>query len=210
MKYRQGFSTRRPATIAVLLALCLPVTASRAQNFTTTNNERNASIEVGASIITTSSWDTAVWQPGSVSPAPGNTYEIQDGGFIWNPTDAGVQTFPGDSLTVDSGGALGVTGSSGTIVNFPGVDGQPGLILNGGRLYAAERFSGRSLTVAGQIYVAAHSEIDFLWAPSDFIITAQITGNANLTVVNQGLSSSLDIQSTNNPYTGNWGCSEGF
>jgi hypothetical protein len=209
MKFNR-FSARRLARIAILFALPLAITASRADNFTTALSERDAVMEVDASIIATSSWDTVVWQPGSVSPTPGNTYEILNGGFIWNPTTGGVQAFPGDSVTLDHAGALGVTGPADTTLNFPGVAGQPGLILNGGRLRAAQWPVGQSLTIAGQIYVAARSVIDYLWAPSGFIITAQITGNGNLTVITGGLSSPLDIQSKNNPYTGNWGVARGF
>ncbi len=55
-KFRQGFSTRTLTRIAILLALCAPITASRAQNFTTSVRETS-----------TQTWNDAIWQPGCIS-----------------------------------------------------------------------------------------------------------------------------------------------
>ena len=173
---------------AILLASVLPITASQAGNFTTTASQSYQ--------IPLQTWNDAIWQTGPVSPAAGNTYEVLDGGILRNPPDEGTQTFPGDSLTLDSGSKLRTTGWSGMTLNFPGVDGNPSLILNGGKLQATH---GQAFTISDQMSVVADSVIDQGWGPRGFVITAQITGTANLTLINGSRWSPLDIQSTNNP-----------
>jgi hypothetical protein len=42
------------------------------------------------------------------------------------------------------------------------------------------------------------------------VITAQLSGEGNLTVLSGNLEDSLDIQSTNNPYSGNWRVIRGY
>ena len=77
----------------------------------------------------------------------GNTYRLlfnntafgnnQGNTRIRNPAAAGVQTFPGDSLTMDANTEIRPK-AVGAILNFPGVGGNPGLILNGGVLGAGD------------------------------------------------------------------------
>src|SRR5438105_2533780 len=86
-------------------------------------------------------WNGSIWDPGPTTPSAGNTYELFDNGTsfgasqantrIRNPAVAGLQTFVGDSLTVDTNTEIRAKGP-GAILNFPGVGGNPGLILNGG------------------------------------------------------------------------------
>ncbi|HUJ72616.1 MAG TPA: hypothetical protein VLZ30_10245, partial [Verrucomicrobiae bacterium] len=184
---------------AILLAWVLPMTASQADNFTTTTSQLYQ--------VPLPTWNDAIWQPGPVSPSASNTYEVLDGGTLRNPPDGGIQTFPGDSLTLDAGSRLRATGWSGVILSFPGVGGNPGLILNGGKLQATY---GQAFTISGQMSVVADSTIDQGWWSRGFVITAQITGAANLTLINGSRSSPLDIQSTNNPYSGNWLVRRGY
>ena len=196
MKYPQSSHVLE---FAILLASVLPITASQAGNFTTTATR---SYPIPLPI-----WNDAIWQPGPASPVAGNTYEVLDGGILRNPPDGGTQVFPGDSLTLDSGSRLKATGWSGVTLSFPGVDGNPGLILNGGKLQATY---GRAFTISGQMSVVADSTIDQGWGSRGFVITAQIAGIANLTLINGSRWSPLDIQSTNNPYSGNWLVRRGY
>src|SRR5437868_5781467 len=80
-----------------------------------------------------------IWLPGNVLPTAGNTYEVTAGGNpsrIRNPTYGGsTLTFPGDSLQLNTNTEIrGKTATTPTTINFPGVGGNPGLILNGGNL----------------------------------------------------------------------------
>src|SRR5690349_2148091 len=108
------------AFLAVFLALA---SAARGNNYTTTA-QQNAGV----------SWNTgSIWSNG-LAPSAGNTYEMLAGGNptrVRNPALPGIQTFPGDWLKVDADAEIRMKGT-GTTLNFPGVSGQPGLILNGG------------------------------------------------------------------------------
>ena len=78
----------------------------------------------------------------------GNTYELVANGVAFgdnkantrvrNPVAAGVQTFPGDSLTFNTNTDIRAKTATGLVLNFPGVGGNPGLILNGGALNAGD------------------------------------------------------------------------
>src|SRR5436853_5914660 len=88
------------AVIAVQLCSCV----SRAAKLTTTNSQAAAE-----------NWTLAIWKTNdggmAVAPAAGNTYVCVSNGIpfgnnknntrIRNPASAGVQTFPGDSLTLN-------------------------------------------------------------------------------------------------------------
>src|SRR5579862_3658687 len=57
-------------------------------------------------------WNSAVWEPGSLVASPGNTYEVLAGAVLENPPLTGIQTFPGDSLSLDAGSRFMATGYS--------------------------------------------------------------------------------------------------
>src|SRR5207249_4928084 len=120
-------ATRSPAWKIVLSIICLLVLQSsvQADNFTTTVRQA-----IGEN------WNGPIWQPGGVSPAAGNTYECLAGGGptrLRNPATAGVQTFPGDSLQLDSGSEIRAK-APGATLDFPGVSGNAGLLMNGGNI----------------------------------------------------------------------------
>ena len=123
------------------------------------------------------------------------------GSFPQNPLISGVQTFPGDSLTLDSGSQLMVMGFGGATLNFPGTNGNPGLILNGGSVVGTEE---QSLMITGQISVVADSSFG-----RGLIIAAQLVGSGNLTVLG-GNGRPLDIRGANNPYSGSWIIQRGY
>src|SRR5258706_9167965 len=155
--YSSGFRyMKRPplktlSICCLLTCLALPL-ASRAANLTTTNIQ-----SAGAN------WTATIWKTNSsgfatntiatgLAPVAGNTYEtVYNGLFtvgnglsntrIRCPQVLGVQTFAGDSLTLNTNTELrlknnGAGGGGNTAplnsVNFPRVGGNPGLILNGG------------------------------------------------------------------------------
>jgi hypothetical protein len=176
--------------IAGFLASLVLATTSEAALYTTSGN----------SPYIAQSWTDAIWQPGSVAPTSGNTYEILGGDLVQNaPDDSAI--FPGDALTLDSGARLRLTGTSPLTLSFPGVDGNAGLILNGGRLQVGDN---NTYTIDGQIAVAANSLVNLGWGSGSLVITAQISGGQNLSLFSWNPANSMDIQSANNPYSGNW------
>src|SRR5437762_2980544 len=112
------------ASFLLVIACC--VTKTQATEFTTTT------VQAGGQ-----NWTAAIWQ--GTSPTAGNTYRcifngVQFGGGataspndtrVRNPATAGVQTFPGDSLTLDANTEIRAK-QAGAILNFPGVGGNPG------------------------------------------------------------------------------------
>src|SRR6266581_9715153 len=122
-----------------------------------------ASRAAGTNLITKTSqgaganWTALIWQTNNgtgngvgtaVAPIAGNTYtEITNGTAFGNntadtrtrnPTAGGLTTFPGDSLTLTTNTDIRFKTGTGLICNFPGVGGNPGLILNGGILGAGD------------------------------------------------------------------------
>jgi len=164
MKFRHGSSPRRltdctawratlrrgrrnPAlsSLALLLALATPLAVCRADNFTTSAQENS-----------TQTWNDAVWEPGPVSPSRGNTYEVLSGGVVRAPSAATFMVFSGNSLTLDEGARLFVTSSSDQTLLFPGPDGNPCLILNGGFLEEGLQSGNSStFTILGRMAVVA-------------------------------------------------------
>jgi hypothetical protein len=173
-------------------------------------------------------WTNAT-QTTAVAPTAGNTYEAvanaiafgssATGGSLNNTrvrnpygTGAvgGVQTFPGDSLilSVNSEFRFKNDNISLTSVNFPGVGGNPGLILNGGVLNAGNDFV---FPIAGNIQVAATSLI----CPADngagailqlrgFNITGALSGSGDLIIFQAGTNVPQTVSGANNSYSGNW------
>jgi chitodextrinase len=189
MNYHDYSYVSELSRMAGLFALVIIAATSEAALCTTRVNAPTA----------TESWADAIWQPGPAAPIPGNSYEILRGGLLQSPS-GGSSIFHGDSLMVDRGARLRLKGTSPVTLGFPGVDGNAGLVLNGGRLQIAD---DNVFTVDGQIVLAADSLVDLGRGSRSLVITAQLSGEGDLTV-RGSLDNSLDVQSANNPYTGNW------
>jgi hypothetical protein len=152
------------------------------------------------------SWADAIWQPGSAAPSAGNTYEILSGGLVQSPS-GDTSSFPGDALTVDGNARLQLTANSTETLIFPGADGNVGLVLSGGSL----QFRGNhTLTIDGQIAVTTNSFVDLGWLSGGLVITAQLSGEGNLNLFSWNPANSMDIQSTNASYSGNWLVTGGY
>jgi hypothetical protein len=176
------------------LVLCFEI-ATQAAHFTTTTAQ-----PIGKN------WNEPIWDPGPTVPTAGNTYEVLQNGLVRNPTVA-TSTFSGDSLQLDGASILrmkppadGIT----TTVNFPGVNGALGLILNGGGVDPGS--PNTTFVVAGKILVAADS---FLLGPTvdsnrNLIITASLSGTGSITVQNFFNNSGATIRSVSNDFSGNW------
>jgi hypothetical protein len=196
MDYHDYLYVSKLSRIAGFLALFILAATSQAALYTTHFNAPTAA----------ESWADANWQPIPGAPTPGNSYEILRGGLLQSPTnDSSI--FPGDALMVDRNARLRLKGTSPVTLSFPGVDENAGLILNGGRLQVGD---DNLFTVDGQIVVAANSLVDLGAGSRGLVITAQLLGEGDLTVLSRSLENSLDIQSTNNPYAGNWKVVRGY
>lgn len=193
IKYYRTISRERVNKTAMLVAVLLIAGTSRADTFNTSVDQQDQ--------VSTQMWNDAIWQPGGLPPVAGNTYEILDGNVIGNPSSDGMQTFPGDSLIVDAGATIQARGPVGTSLDFPGVDGNAGLVFNGGTLLAGEDHTFR---ISGRIYVAADSVIDHVSDDRNFVISAQIDGDGNLSLMDGNIGRPLEIRSTNNTYHGTW------
>jgi hypothetical protein len=151
-----------PAIVLSILSLLGLPTPGRAANYITSTNEPAQA----------SGWNYLIWfLSGNYSltpvenPSSGNTYEVQantvplgslnTSARVREPT-SGSTTFPGDSLQLDTNGELRLKG--GLALSFPGVSGNPGLILNGGAIGMGDAgkyaLSG-VINVAAQSYIAA-------------------------------------------------------
>ena len=209
----------------LLFALCCTLAA-----FFTAAKVGAADFVTKAVVGSGNSWSTPlIWSnpPNTTvsAPAAGNTYRLlfnntafgnnQGNTRIRNPAAAGVQTFPGDSLTMDANTEIRPK-AVGAILNFPGVGGNPGLILNGGALGAGDTavFEWR-----GNIRVAA----DSIMAPGDngagaivngrgAKFTAALSGSGSLILIQGPIDvASLEVASANNNnFTGNWIVKAGY
>src|SRR5437867_6524943 len=144
--------------LCALTWICLPKTSQAAAVMITTN------VEAGGN-----SWtNPAIWKTNgvgtSVFPIAGLDYQcIQSNNVpfgnnvnntrIRNPATAGLQTFPGNSLTLFTNTEIRAK-QAGAILNFPDVGGNPGLIFNGGVLNAGD---DTIFEIRGKIQVAANS-----------------------------------------------------
>ena len=181
---------------AFLVLTCLSlVLRSHAANFTTTVAQ-----PIG------SSWNDTIWQPGPTVPTAGNTYEVLNGGLVRNPAIIS-STFPGDSLQLDTNTILRMKppqDGTTTTVRFPGVNGAPGLILNGGGVDPGS--VNTTFVVAGKVLVAADSLI--LGPTVDYnrnvIFAASLSGAGNITVQNFFNNSGVTVQSVSNDFSGDW------
>lgn len=183
-----------------------------AANYTTTTSQGSGA-----------NWNGNIWTSGA-APTAGNTYELISNGTVWgnntgntrvrNPAAAGVQTFPGDSLTLNANTDIRMK-TAGAILDFPGVGGNPGLILNGGILNpgddAAFHFTGRIAVTAPSIFAPADNGGGALKPLRAVVIDGILSGNGSIRIV-QGDPNGLaqEVTSANNPFTGGWIVNAGY
>jgi hypothetical protein len=130
----------------------------------------------------------------------------------------GVITFPADSLTLNTNTELrikstggGSTGNTNALnsLNFPGVLGNPGLILNGGVLNAGE---DGVFPITGKILVSNRSYICNGQAGGGggvatnraFNISGLLTGTGDIVILNAGTNLPQQVSGLSNTYSGQW------
>ncbi|HSU54378.1 MAG TPA: LamG-like jellyroll fold domain-containing protein, partial [Candidatus Dormibacteraeota bacterium] len=185
--------------------------------------------------FTGSMWRTndGTGNPGAIGvnpqPSAGNIYIMVQGGrpaignnlgetrvrnIYTNNTLTTYFTFPGDSLELRTNTEIRFkqlpTPSTIENVNFPGVGGNPGLILNGGMLNVGD---GIAQPVLGIMQAKAGSQSYLCPGGNDFQtletarglnILAKIVDSGTLCVVQDSTNTPVAILSTNNTYSGLW------
>jgi hypothetical protein len=199
-----------PAIVLSILSLLGLPTPGRAANLTTTICESSGS-----------SWNSVIWYTNGTGvevgpPVAGNTYECLANGVLYGngtlntrvrtPTVGGVQTFPGDSLMLDTNTELRIKG--GAANNFPGVNGNPGLILNGGIL---EVGSGGNWPITGTINVAVQSYLNpgnnaagGTISGQSLDIQGQLSGSGTLVLFEGKTDVPQKISGNSNTFSGQW------
>jgi len=168
-----------------------------------------------------------IWQPGNTQPAAGNTYELIANATafganvgncrIRNPAFDGVQTFPGDWLKLNTNTEVrfkkGPTTPTTTVMNFPGVGGAAGLILNGGVLNTGD---DATFLVTGIVQVAASSKLSAgnngggeQQNARALMIGGVLTGSGDLVIIQSG-NLPHQIVADARGYSGNWVIQDGF
>src|SRR5262245_1806814 len=217
----------RLTTFGSLLGLILVTGNSEAANLTTTNIQAAGQ-----------NWTAAIWKTNAsgfatngaaaIAPVAGNTYETVFNGIavgnglnntrIRCPQVAGVQTFPGASLTLRTNTELrlknnGAGGGGNTAiinsVDFPGVGGNPGLILNGGLIDGGDDGvypRTGSIQVQSLPYIShgANGGGGGISANRALNISAVISGSGDLVFMNAGLNLPQVISGNSNTFTGQW------
>src|SRR5713101_4515739 len=168
------------------------------------------------------SWTNSIWtNAASQTPTPptaGNSYFAVPNGIavgtnlnetrLRNPAFASVQTFPGDSLTLNTNTELRMK-QVGATLDFPGVGGNPGLILNGGVLNVGD--SG-SFTLSGSVQTAPGSTSYVCPGNNDAVsvdnnrtvnLTAALSGSGALVLFEGGNQAQMITGSSNN-FSGQW------
>ncbi|HEY0552168.1 MAG TPA: PA14 domain-containing protein, partial [Verrucomicrobiae bacterium] len=184
---------------------------------------RAADVTSAAQQAAGANWNApAIWSDG-LAPSAGKTYRLIAGGNpsrLRNPVLAAGQTttFAGDSLTIDAGQEIrwkgpGTAGNPiGTIVNLPGVGGNPGLIVNGGLLNTGD--DNYNVLIQGKVQFLGNSTIDNTKLTTELNRTmtfqADVSGSGNITIQNSFPTIPVDFQSSANTYNGTWIVNSGY
>ncbi|HWD91725.1 MAG TPA: chitobiase/beta-hexosaminidase C-terminal domain-containing protein, partial [Verrucomicrobiae bacterium] len=196
-----------------------------------TNSNPVSATPVAATVFTTTSvqaqgadWTAAIWQPNGtgapVAPVAGNNYAcLFNGTTISNnssntrvrtPVVAGTLNFPGDSLTLNANTELRIKNSP-TVLNFPGVGGKPGLILNGGMLNqgidGTANITG-NIQIISQSYNSAGGNNGggggVAPNPRSITISGNLSGSGDMIIMNCSTSAPEAISGVGNTFSGQW------
>lgn len=208
------------ASALFALSLALAPQTTHADYLTTTN-------VVGGS----TGWNTAnTWQTNGTgtatgAPVAGNSYACVPNGVafgvgtsntrmrnLYAATSTNFQTFPGDSLTLFTNTEFRfkqIAAGNVPVVNFPGVNGNPGFILDGGILNAGD---DAVFTITGKIQVVSRSYL----CPGDsggggtpkptrgFTISGDLSGGGDLVLFQGTTNTPHTISGKSNTFSGQW------
>lgn len=197
--------------VVCLLGLTVWARPAHASNLTTSTTQAGGA-----------DWTAAIWKTNSTStnvftPVAGNTYQCLSNGTafgnnknntrIRSPAVVGLQTFPGNSLTVNTNTEIRFK-QPGAVLNFPGVGSNPGLILNGGVLNPGDDavfvITGK-VQVAAQSYLCAGDNGGGAAKPLRGVnIAGQLIGGGTLVVMQASNIVAQQISSNSNTFSGQW------
>ena len=170
-------------------------------------------------------WTAAIWKTNgtgtAVSPGAGSAFSLVFNGTsigngsnntrVRSPDVAGVQTFPGDSLTVNKNTELRSKHAP-TTINFPGGGGKPGLVVDGGLLNVGT--DGGVTTITGSVEVRSQSYNSAQGAnggggglaplPRAITLAAALSGKGNLVIMNCSTNLPQIISGAANTFSGQW------
>jgi mono/diheme cytochrome c family protein len=200
-----------------------------------TANSSHVSATPSAVILTTtdveaqgSDWTAAIWQSNgtgtAVAPVAGNNYATEFNGTsignglnntrVRSPATSGTETFAGNSLTLNTNTELRTKGTPPTTLNFAGVSGNPGLILNGALLNDGDNTSPTVTTITGSIEVASQSYNSASatngggggLAPNAraIDIAGYLSGSGNMVIMNCSTNLPQVVSCPSNTYSGQW------
>jgi mono/diheme cytochrome c family protein len=198
---------------------------------TAVSSQVNATPVANTSLSTTNvepqgtDWTAAIWKTNgtgaAVSPGAGGTFSLVFNGTsigngtnntrVRSPDVAGVQTFPGDSLTVNKNTELRSKHAP-TTINFPGGSGKAGLVVDGGLLNVGT--DGGITTIIGSVEVRSQSYNSAQGAnggggglaplPRAITLAAALSGKGNLVIINCSTNLPQIISGAANTFSGQW------
>ena len=139
----------------------------------------------------TSSFNTAGHWSNGQAPLAANAYVLGINSMR-TPADALAHTFAGASLQINAGGVMGFKGTASNTITIND------LILNGGTVQNSSSGNGPIFTLAGTAGVIANSFFSTL-TNNQMIVTATLTGTANLTIAGNFATT---LSATNSTFSG--------
>ncbi len=197
---------------------------------TAVSDQASATPVAGNTLTTTNvqaqgtDWTAAIWRTNgagtAVSPVAGGAYALVFNGIsignnlnntrVRSPDATGVLAFPGDSLMLNKNTELRSKHTP-TTLNFPGTDGNPGLVLNGGML---NNGNDGVASINGSVEVRIQSYNSAQGAnggggglapnPRSITIAGALSGQGNLVIVNCSTNLPELISGTANTFSGQW------
>ena len=178
------------ASFCAVLIPALAATSIRAANLLQTINTASQ---------TGSNWVLAVWGSPAGLPVSANTYETPNGFGLRTENQTAPQTFPGNSLQIDTGGILYLKHGNGVAT--------ANLVLAGGAIDFHGTGSGTNSPIGGTLQVTANSlfESDQTGSANLSIwVMSPISGSGSLSVNADDASHGVFLFGTNSAYSGNW------
>ena len=197
---------------------------------------RPAVLQAGTNLVTTTTqasganWTAAIWKTNNgsnvgigtaVAPVAGNTYTMVSNGTklgngasntrVRGPAATGLQTFPGNQLTMGLDTEIRAK-TSGSILGFFGVNGQPGLVTTSAGGVWNMGDDGTS-TITGRVQVAASTYISHANNGTGGGVTANarnlvlsciLSGNGNVTIINARTNTAQTVSGNSNTFSGQW------
>lgn len=202
---------------------------------TTANSSQMSATPTAITTLTTTNvepqgldWTSTIWQTNgtgaATAPIAGNNYvTVFNGTSIGNglnntrvrsPAVSGTVTFAGNSLTLNTNTELRTKGTPPATLDFPGVGGNPGLILNGGLLNNGDNTSPTVVTITGSIQVIGQSYNSASGAnggggglaPNSraIDIAGYLSGPGDMVILNCSTNQPQVVSCPTNTYSGQW------